>query len=70
MGIGKKIAAGLRETIACACHDYRRAHVSSVSIPHDVDVGAIRQKLGMNQEEFALRFGRFDRRRGDEEGVL
>ena len=50
------IRRGLKEAVAYARgeakeNDYR------VTIPATVDVRAIRGKLGMTQEEFALRFG-------------
>jgi len=57
MGIGWKIAAGMRETIAYARGDNRRARVSSVSIPQNIDVQKIRKKLEMSQEVFAFQFG-------------
>ena len=52
-----KINVGLREAVAYAKGRDNRARVSVVHVPDDVDVRAIREQLGLSQQEFALRFG-------------
>lgn len=51
-----KIAAGLLEAVEIA---EGRANPSTyrVHVPADIDVKAIRKKLGLTQAEFAARFG-------------
>jgi putative transcriptional regulator len=54
--LGKKLIAAAHEGIAIARGEadpgtYR------VHIPRRIDVGALRRKIGLTQEEFALRFG-------------
>jgi putative transcriptional regulator len=54
--VADSIRRGLKQAVAYARgeadeHDYR------VHVPVDVDVRAIRGRLGMTQEEFAARFG-------------
>ena len=58
--MGKKafdaIADGLRDAIAQAKGDKARGRVHRVRVP-DVNVGAMRDKLGLSQDEFATAFG-------------
>lgn len=54
---GQKIIAGLTEAVAYARGDKSGAAVREVKVPQNVDVQAIRKKLGMSQREFAMRFG-------------
>lgn len=55
--MANKIIAGLHDAVAFARGDSSRARESAVAVPREIDVRAIRQKLGMSQEMFALRFG-------------
>ena len=55
--MAKKIIAGLRDAVAYSHGDGSRAVASAVAVPRSIDVRAIRKKLGMSQETFALRFG-------------
>jgi putative transcriptional regulator len=54
--LGKKLIAAAKEGVAIARGeanpDSYRLHV-----PAEIDVAAMRQKLGLTQEEFAIRFG-------------
>lgn len=54
--VGKSIRRGLEEAVA-----YAKGEVGArryrVHVPEQIDVRAIRTKLGMTQEEFAARFG-------------
>ena len=52
----ESISAGLRDAIASARGHDRRGRVRRVRVP-DVDVGAVRAKLGLSQEDFAAAFG-------------
>ena len=52
-----KIIAGLEDALAHARGDTSRARVSQVSVPRQIDVKALRQRLDMSQEEFARCFG-------------
>ena len=58
--MGKKafeaIAAGLRDAIAYTRGDHSRGRLHRVCVP-DIDVGAVRGKLGLSQEDFAAAFG-------------
>lgn len=49
-----KIKAGLDDAIAFVAGDKTRA---VISVPDTVDVRAIRKQLGLNQAEFASRYG-------------
>lgn len=49
-----KIVDGLKDAIAFAQGDDTRA---TVRVPERVDVKAIRQRLGLSQPAFALRYG-------------
>lgn len=57
MGDGRKILAGLTDSVAYARGNRAGAVVREVKVPQSVDVQAIRRKLGLSQREFALRFG-------------
>src|SRR5262245_27119260 len=50
------IAAGLKDAIAHARGEAGRGRVRRVRVP-DVDVSAVRAKLGLSQEDFAATFG-------------
>ena len=54
--LGKKLIASAKEGIAIA-----RGEMNSASyrlhVPAKINVRAMRQKLGMTQEEFAIRYG-------------
>src|SRR5437762_13916071 len=50
------IRRGLKEAVAYARGEAKGAGYR-VHVPAEIDVRAIRTKLGMTQEEFALRFG-------------
>jgi putative transcriptional regulator len=57
MAGGTKIITGLDDALAHARGDASRARVSKVSVPRQIDVKAIRQRLNMSQREFARCFG-------------
>jgi putative transcriptional regulator len=50
------ISAGLRDAIASARGEGGRGRIRRVQIP-DVNVAALREKLGLSQEDFAAAFG-------------
>lgn len=52
----RSIRRGLREALAYATGDVSGGQYR-VHVPHDIDVKAIRAKLGLTQAEFAGRFG-------------
>jgi putative transcriptional regulator len=60
MTMGRKafdaIAAGLQDAIASARGKGGAGRIRRVSVP-DVDVSAVRAKLGLSQEDFAAAFG-------------
>ncbi len=51
-----KIAAGLNDAIAIARGDADPA-TYRVHVPEEIDVKAIRKRLGLTQEQFGLRYG-------------
>jgi putative transcriptional regulator len=53
----QKVIAGLREAISFAKGDGSRARVTQYRIPESIDVKKLRERLGMSQPEFALKFG-------------
>ena len=57
MAKNNKIADGLRSVISYAQGDETRGRLTRYNVPEDVDVKAIRHRLGWSQQEFALRFG-------------
>jgi len=52
-----KIVSGLREAVSYAKGDASRSRAKSYNVPESIDVKGLREKLGMSQAEFALRFG-------------
>lgn len=52
-----KVVAGLRDAIAYAKGDTSLARITRYDVPQSIDVKALREKLGMSQPEFALKFG-------------
>ena len=54
--VADSIRRGLEEAVAYARGEAKESRYS-VHVPARIDVRAIRRKLGMTQEEFALRFG-------------
>jgi len=52
-----KIVEGLRDAISYAKGDTTAGGVTRFQVPQRVDVRAIRERLGLSQGEFALRFG-------------
>jgi putative transcriptional regulator len=58
--MGKKafdsIMAGLQDALAYAKGDTARGRLTVVEVPH-LDVGKVRSKVGLSQDEFARTFG-------------
>jgi len=52
-----KIIAGLSDAISYAKGAPSRARVISYKVPEHINVRSLRERLGMSQPEFALRFG-------------
>jgi putative transcriptional regulator len=52
-----KVIAGLEDAIAYAKGDHSRARVTLYHVPQSIDVKKLRERLGMSQPEFALKFG-------------
>jgi putative transcriptional regulator len=52
-----KVAAGLRDAVAYAKGDHSRARETLYHVPQSIDVKKLRERLGMSQPEFALKFG-------------
>lgn len=52
-----KIIAGLEDAVEFARGDTDRGRISTVAVPNAVDVRAIRRRLNMSQQEFAMCFG-------------
>lgn len=57
MGKRHKIVEGLRDAISYADGDSSRGRARRFKVPESVDVKAVRDRLGLSQTEFALRFG-------------
>jgi putative transcriptional regulator len=57
MDNGRKILRGLEEAARHARGEAVNVRTRTVFVPNAIDVRAIREKLGLSQEEFALRFG-------------
>lgn len=58
MALRHKIVAGLEEAISYAKGSpTSRVRVRHYNVPDTIDVKKLREKLGMSQPEFALRFG-------------
>lgn len=53
----ESIKQGLQEAIAHAQGDVRGVRGVRVHRPREIDVKAVRAKVGMTQEQFAARFG-------------
>ena len=54
---GAKILAGMRQAAAYAKGETVEVRKTVVKTPAEVDVKMIRERLGLSQQEFALRFG-------------
>jgi putative transcriptional regulator len=54
---GQSIAAGLQDALAYVQGDTSRGHAQVVRVPVEVDVKAIRKRLGLTQAAFAERYG-------------
>jgi putative transcriptional regulator len=52
-----KIIAGMSEAIAFMDGDEGAARARTVRVPDNINVKAVREKLGMSQPEFAINFG-------------
>jgi putative transcriptional regulator len=57
MSNGRKIIEGLQEAVAHAHGERTGTKVSVVHVPRTIDVRALRERLRMTQEQFALQFG-------------
>ena len=55
--MANKILQGMRQAVAHARGETADAKVTEVNVPGEVDIRAIRKRLGLSQEEFAIRFG-------------
>jgi|SRR5579872_552504 len=53
----QKVIAGLRDAISFAKGDESRAKAIQYRVPESIDVKKLRERLGMSQPEFALKFG-------------
>lgn len=53
--MSQSIRRGLRQALAYAKHEARQADFR-VHVPAEIDVRAIREKLGLTQAQFAARF--------------
>lgn len=54
---GKKIIDGLTDAVAHARGGLVGVRERKFSVPDSIDVRAIRQKLGLTQQQFAMQFG-------------
>jgi putative transcriptional regulator len=54
--VGARIVEGLEQAIAWTKGENDRVRVTLVDVP-DVDVRAVRQKMGLSQAQFATKFG-------------
>jgi len=54
--LGKRLICAAKEARAVA-RDEAKASSYRIHLPGDIDVRAIRQRLGMSQAEFSARFG-------------
>jgi putative transcriptional regulator len=57
MANGKRIVEGLRSAVAYAKGNKGKGRATRFNVPDDVDVKAIRERSGLSQKEFAMRFG-------------
>lgn len=54
---GRKIVEGLDNALAWAKGDASAVRIIKFEAPTSIDVRAVRAKLGMTQQQFAMRFG-------------
>ncbi len=54
--VGARIVEGLEQAIAWTRGENQEARVTLVQVP-DVDVRAVRTKMGLSQAQFAMKFG-------------
>jgi putative transcriptional regulator len=54
---GKKIIDGLTDAVAHARGGIVGVRERRISVPDSIDVRAIREKLGLTQQQFAMQFG-------------
>lgn len=52
-----KIIAGLKDAVRFARGDRSKGTSYTVTVPHPVDVRAIRERQGLSQKEFAAKYG-------------
>lgn len=57
MASGKRIIRGLRAAVSHATGERVNVKETVVQVPNSIDVRAIRERLGITQKEFAMRFG-------------
>lgn len=57
MNNGRKIIESLKEGVAFARGERTAVKVHVVRVPHEIDVRALRERLGMTQSQFCLTFG-------------
>ena len=53
----EKLIAGLQDALSHARGEKTAGRVTRVTVPPSVDVKAIRERLHMSQQEFAIRYG-------------
>ncbi len=54
---GAKIIEGLNEALEYARGDKDAGRARTVRVPENINVKSVREKLGMSQPEFAMKFG-------------
>lgn len=57
MTVGQEIIASLQEAVKHASGQAVPVRETTIHVPLDVDVRAIRERLNLSQEEFAIKFG-------------
>lgn len=57
MSNGRKLIEGLQEAVTHARGGRTGTKVTVVHVPDHIDVRALRKRLGMTQEQFAMQFG-------------
>jgi putative transcriptional regulator len=57
MSNGKRIIDGLTDAVAHAKGGLVGVRERNIRVPDNIDVRAIRQKLGLTQQQFAIQFG-------------
>ncbi len=55
--VGESILRGARDALAYARGDKSRGRATVVHVPKQIDVKAVRKRLGLSQAAFAARFG-------------